>query len=77
MENLDKILMWAGGFYVAIVPLVSFIVSKTATPRDDEIWGNIQLIFGRFFSAKSFKDPDTGKSNWSVPVLQSAKPKKG
>lgn len=75
LENFDNIwgiVILAVG---AIVPIITLIVQATPTPRDDEVWGKIALIIGRIFGAKSFRDPVTGKSNWSMPVLQSAKPK--
>ena len=75
MENFDNIWGIITAAVLAVVPIVTLIVQSTDTPRDDDIWGKISLVLGRIFSAKSFQDPATGKSNISVPGLQSAKPK--
>lgn len=75
MENFDNIWGIIVSAILAIVPIVTLIVQSTPSPKDDEIWGKIALVLGRLFSAKSFADPVTGKSNISVPILQSAKPK--
>ena len=75
MENFDRIWAIITAAILAVVPIVTLIVQSTATPKDDNIWGKIALVLGRVFGAKTFQDPVTGKSNISIPVLQSAKPK--
>ena len=76
MEQFDKI--W--GIVAVVIPMLvsmaTLIVNATETPKDNEIVGKIALIIGRIFSFSTFRDPETGKANVSVPVLQSAKPKK-
>jgi len=76
MEQFDNIWTIVGAAIFALIPIVTLIVQSTDTPKDDDIWGKIALILGRLFGARSFRDPETGKSNVSIPVLQSAKPKK-
>jgi len=75
MDNFDNIWTIVAAAVAAIIPIVTLIVQSTDTPRDDDIWGKIALILGRLFGAKSFRDPVSGKSNISIPVIQSAKPK--
>lgn len=70
-ENVWGIIVAA---VLAIVPIVTLIVQATPTPKDDNIWGKIALVLGRLFGAKTFEDVN-GKSNVSIPVLGSAKPK--
>jgi len=74
MENFENIWGIIVLAVAAIVPVVTLIVQATPTPKDDNVWSKIALILGRVFGAKSFADKD-GKSNVSVPILQSAKPK--
>jgi len=73
-EQFDKIWGIIITAIAAVVPIVTLIVQATPTPKDDNIWGKISLVLGRIFSAKSFEGAD-GKSNISIPVIQSAKPK--
>ena len=75
MENFDNIWTIIAAAVAAIIPIVTLIVQSTDTPKDDDIWAKIALILGRLFGAKSFRNPATGKSNVSIPVIQSAKPK--
>lgn len=73
MTMFDQI--W--GYFVIGVPLVislvTLIVQATPSQRDDEIWGKISGIIGRIFSVKKEIDPQTGKSDWKLPVVQSVK----
>jgi len=67
------------GYLLILVPivmgLVSAVVQMTPTTRDDEVWGKVASIIGRVFSVKEQIDPNTGKSSWKLPVVQSAVPK--
>jgi len=74
MENFESIWGIIVTAVAAVVPIVTLIVQATPTPKDDNIWGKIALVLGRLFGARSFADKD-GKSNVSLPILGSAKPK--
>jgi len=74
MEQFDRIFGIIATAVLTLIPVVTLIVQSTPTPKDDDVWGKIALVLGRLFGAKTFADA-SGKSNISIPVLQSAKPK--
>lgn len=75
MELFEQIWFWLStAVAVIIIPLVTSLL-KDADPARVERWGFWKSLLTRIFGASTTRDPVTGETKPSVPVLQSAVPK--
>lgn len=75
MERFDEIWGYLLVIFPIVIALISAVVQMTPTDKDNLWWGKVAAIIGRIFSVKEQIDPNTGKSAWKLPVVQSAVPK--